>query len=150
MNFYDERCPILRRPTCPADCLGCNISGHIRKPLFSRPRGSLVRLDGELPVLSLVAVGSHAVDGLAKLDADKDGRLLPVCDFPAFPLCLGGLEGVKHPARGRRRVDRVLQGNQVSMVIAEILGEVQKFLGVARQLGDDAGDAMLRLKASIY
>src|SRR5947209_7909894 len=94
-----------------------------------------------------IAVFLGAVEVVDALGADGNGRLYPVGDFLPLPLRHGGDHGEEKPPGGGAGVNRLLQGDHVSVAVAEDVGKVQKLLGVAGQPGelgkDEAADMAL-------
>jgi len=77
----------------------------LQKQLICLPANrGFIRLDDELPVFPLVAVWGHAIDGLAELGADEDGRLLAVCYSGHFIALISRTYG----ALARRQIATVI------------------------------------------
>ncbi len=76
-----------------------------------------------------------AAGGLPELRPDRHRGRHPVRDFLAFPLRHRGHDREEKPAGRGRGVDRFLERNQVGVVLAELLGELQKLPGIAGEPG---------------
>ena len=104
----------------------------------------LVGVGHELLVDPVVAERWLAAGGLAELCADLDRGGHPRGDLFTFPGRERCDHGVEEPPGRGRGVDRFLEGDQVRVVVAEDIGELEELFRISREpseLGEDeAGD----------
>lgn len=100
----------------------------------------LVGMDGQFLVFPAIAIRRLAAQRFAQLGPDRNRSRHPRGDFFALPVGHGSDHRVEKPAGGSGGVDRLLEGDQVGVVLVEILGEVQQFPGVAAQAGQFGKD----------
>ncbi len=127
-------------------------SGHrflppmLQKQLVHEPADRrLLGVGNQLPILPLVPERCLAAQGLAEFGADRHRSRHAFSDLLTLPLGHRRDHGVEEAARRRGRVDGLLERDEVRVVRAEDLGELQELFGIsgqARELGEDeSGDA---------
>ena len=126
-------CGSQRRSGVRATALCADIPKRAHMP--SRERRFL-RLDDEFAVFPFVAIRGAPVDGFAQFGAGQDGGIDALGDFLPFPLGEDAQQMEEHPSTGGAGVDGFAQGNEVGVVLVEIVRKVFKFAAVAGKAGE--------------
>ncbi len=85
----------------------------------------------KLAIVPAVAVRSRSAERLAQLGADRDGRRDAFGDLLALPLGACGFVREEHAAGRGRRVDVAVDRDEIGLLVAEVVAELQEFSGVA-------------------
>lgn len=81
-----------------------------------------------------------AIDGFAELGAGQNGGVGALGDFLSFPLGEHSQQVKEHPTSGGAGVDGLAQGNEIGVMLFEVIGKVLQFASVAGQAGQFGED----------
>lgn len=126
----------------PCDSLATFVLG--KQLVDEAAHRGLLGLGHEALAFPFVAIGGASTKGLAELGPDSDGGAHAVHDFLALPLGHAADHIVEKPPRRAAGVDTFLEGDEVRVVGAEVVGEIHQLAGIAGEAGelgkDEAGD----------
>src|SRR5688572_22342386 len=96
----------------------------------------LLGIGDELAVLPTVSERSRTTERLTHFCSNRNRSRNPLRDLLALPLGHRCDHGVEEAAGRRGRVDGFLERNQVGVVLAEPIGEIQKLASITGEAGE--------------
>jgi hypothetical protein len=129
----------LRAVACPQALLVQESSNRLLPAVLqeefvqSAPNWNLLRVRHEFSTCPLVAEGCRSAQWLSELRPDGNRGSNAIGNFLALPLRHRRNNGIEQAASRTRCIDRLLQGNEARVVLAEDIGKFQELASVPRE-----------------